>query len=164
LRPLAFASPEQLVIVWENDRVTGTVREPASVPDFYDFRERNRVFSGAGLFMVTDGNLTGSGAEPQRVSVGLLSSGVLPLLGTAPLLGRGFTAEEDEPGGARVVLLSESLWRSEYGAERSAVGAEITLDDSVYVVVGVMAASFERCVRRWARVAAGSRGSSWWRA
>jgi putative ABC transport system permease protein len=143
LRPLAFASPEQLVIVWENDRVTGTVREPASVPDFYDFRERNRVFSGAGLFRVMDGNLTRTGAEPQRVSMAALSSDVFPLLGVAPLLGRGFTEAEDEPGGARVVVLSESFWRSEYGANRSAVGAEVTLDDSVYVVVGVMPAAFE---------------------
>src|SRR6185503_7814786 len=66
---------------------------------------------------------------------------VFDALGAKPILGRVFTADEDQPGRERVVLLTEGLWRSRFGAEPSIVGRTIDLDAAAYTVVGVLPAS-----------------------
>jgi putative ABC transport system permease protein len=137
LRPLPWVEPSELVMVWENDRFTGTVREPASVPDYYDFRDRSSVFAELAFFVSTDANLAQPGAEPERVRIARVTHELFPMLGVAPLVGRGFSAEEDSPGGPQVALVSESFWRARLGGG-SALGGEIRLNDVPYVVVGVM--------------------------
>jgi putative ABC transport system permease protein len=143
LRPLLWSDPDRLVIVWENDRASGTVREPASVPDYYDFAERNRSFQSMAFFLSAEQNLTQPGRDAERVNVAVLSAGVFDVLGVSPLIGRAFAEEEDVPGGARVALLSESFWRTRFEGDRAVIGQTIMLDDSVYAVIGVMAAGVE---------------------
>jgi predicted permease len=143
LKPLPWSSPDRLVIVWENDRASGTVREPASVPDYYDFVERNRSFDAMAFFVTAELNLTEANRDPERVNVAAMSAGIFDVLGVAPLLGRAFGADEDVPGGPRVALLAESFWRSRFEAERDVVGRAVMLDDSVYTVIGVMAEAVE---------------------
>jgi hypothetical protein len=77
LRPLLWSNPDRLVIVWENDRASGTVREPASVPDYYDFAERNRSFQSMAFFLSAEQNLTQPGRDAERVNVAVLSAGVV---------------------------------------------------------------------------------------
>ncbi|MCI0432738.1 MAG: ABC transporter permease [Gemmatimonadetes bacterium] len=143
LRPLPWAEPERLVIVWENDRVSGTVREPASVPDFYDFRDRNRVFADIGMFTSVEQNLTEGGAEPVRVKVAAVSAQIMTILGVTPLFGRAFEPGEDRPGGPRVVMLTASFWRDRFGGERTVLSRSVMLDDSLYTIVGVLPAGVE---------------------
>ena len=143
LRPLAWAEPERLVMVWENDRVSGTVREAASVPDFHDFRERNRVFERMAMFVTLEQNLTERGEEPARVKVAAVSADLSALLGISPLIGRAFEPEEDVPGGARVALLAASFWRSRFGEDRAVLGRAVMLDDSLYTIVGVLPSDAE---------------------
>ncbi len=143
LRPLPWAEPERLVMVWENDRVSGTVREAASVPDYFDFRERNRVFEDIALFAVLEQNLTERGSEPARVSIASVSASLPGLLGVTPQLGRTFEASEDVQGGPRVALLAAHFWRSRFGADREVLGRSVMLDDSLYTIVGVLPSGAE---------------------
>jgi predicted permease len=64
------------------------------------------------------------------------------VLGARPLVGRTLQPGQDEPGRSRVVVLSESLWRRRFGADRSLPGRTIRLDGDPYQVIGVMPASF----------------------
>lgn len=143
LRPLPWDEPSELVMVWENDRFTGTVREPASVPDYYDFRERSSVFAEMAFFVSRDANLAQPGAEPERVRIAQVTHELFPLLGVEPIAGRGFTEEDDAAGGPRVALVSESFSRVRMEGAASALGSEIRLNDVPYVVVGVMADEVE---------------------
>jgi predicted permease len=140
LRPLPWREPERLVMVWENDRVTGTVREPASVPDFYDFREHNRVFSDMGMFAVQHRNLTQAGGEPERVTAVGVSHHVFDVLGVPLLLGRAIAEAEDTPGAEAVVLLTEEFWRSHLGGDPAVIGRSLVLDDTRHTIIGVVAA------------------------
>lgn len=145
LRPLGVAAPERLVLVRERpaelDRplpVVGTV----SPANFYDWQEQAEAFSSMSYFTEWPGNLTGGG-EPYEATVQHTSANFFTTLGVEPLLGRGFAAEEDDPGGesfggAQVAVLSHDLWRSRYGGDPGIVGRTVELDGEPRTVVGVM--------------------------
>ena len=114
LRPVPFADMDRLVIVWQTDRASGTTHEPASLPDFLDFRQRSRRVSDFAAFIAGEGNLTLETSDPFRVATLNVSERFLPMLGITPTLGRVFTPEEDRPGGGSVVLISEALWQRQF--------------------------------------------------
>ncbi len=99
LRPTPLQHIDRLAMVWETDRNTGTTREPASFPDYLDFKARSRTFEDLAAVMAGEVNLTPERGDPVRLPVLQLSANALPMLGLPPLAGRTFTAEEDRPGG-----------------------------------------------------------------
>lgn len=141
LRALPYAEPERLVMVWETDRDSGTEREGASVPDYFDFRERARSFDHLAAFQITPMNRTGDG-EPERVAAARVSAEFLATMGSAPLMGRNFLKAEMLPGGPPALLVSERYWRSRLGADPRALGQPLRLDDSLFTIVGVLPAAF----------------------
>jgi predicted permease len=138
LEPLPYADAERLVMVWEHDRVSGTAREPASIPDYFDLRERSRAFEELAAFTWAYGGLLAPDGDPARVKVGAATSELLPMLGIRPVLGRLFTLAEHEPGAPRVAILGEGLWRTRFGSDPSVLGRTIDLDGEPYSVVGVV--------------------------
>jgi putative ABC transport system permease protein len=140
---LPYEEPGSLVMVWETDRASGTHREAASVPDYFDFLARQRVFTGIAGFGEAQRAWVESGAEPVVVRAALVTANLFPLLGVRPLVGRTFAAAEDRPGGPAVVVLGERLWRRRFGGAPDVVGRVITLDDRPTTIVGVVPASLE---------------------
>ena len=138
LQRLPFGDASRLVMVHEYDRVSGTTREPASVPDFYDLAARARSFSSLAAFASNSVSLTGAGAEPRRLTATGVSHTYFPALDLRPVLGRGILPEEDRPGGPRVAVLSEELWRASFRADAGVLGRPVRLDDESYTVVGIM--------------------------
>ncbi|HKU62291.1 MAG TPA: ABC transporter permease [Gemmatimonadales bacterium] len=143
LRPLPFAAPDRVVLVSEFDRISGTTREPFSIPDYYDLRARTRAFSALAGFASRPYSLSGDEGEPEQIVVTAVSAGYFGLLGVEPLRGRVFAAAEDQPGGPRVALLGEALWRRRFAADPGVVGRTVQLDGEPYVVVGVASAAAE---------------------
>ncbi len=147
LRPLPYREPDRLANLWVDFGV-GAQSLPAMSPgDFRDYQQRNRSFemlaAGSGAQVVgATGALTGTGGEPERVDVSPVTANFLPLLGVDPFLGRHFTAEEEAPGGPKVVILSYGLWQRRYGADPRIVGGRIRLDGLDQTVVGVMPERF----------------------
>jgi putative ABC transport system permease protein len=158
LRPSPLANIEQLAMVWETDRNTSTTREPASFPDYLDFKARSRSFEGLAALMADELNLTLDKGDPVRLPVLRVSAGMLPMLGLQPLAGRTFIADEDRPGGAAVALISESLWERSFGRDPAAVGQTLRLDDRPTVIVGIMPDGADFGVLQILSAAAYSRG------
>lgn len=140
LRPLPFREAERLVVVWETDRHSGTTREPAAWPDYLDFARRSTTVRDMAVLLGMEVNLTPATGEPARLSAVASSAGYFGLVGVRPLLGRGFTPEEDRPGGARTVVLGEAFWRARFRGDPGVIGRTIRLDDKAYTVVGVVPA------------------------
>jgi putative ABC transport system permease protein len=140
---LPYEAPGSLVMLWETDRASGTHREAASVPDYFDFLARQRVFTGIAGFGQAQSAWAERGAEPVVVRAALVTANLFPLLGVRPLVGRTFTAEEDRPGGPAVVVLGERLWRRRFDGDPGAVGRVISLDDRPTTIIGVVPASLE---------------------
>ncbi len=139
LRPLAYANPDRLVMVWGHNENIGN--ETASLPDFKDWRERNTVFEGMAAVANTRFDVTGDG-EPERVDAALATADFFRVLGVAPALGRAFNANEETSGRDRVVVLSHGYWERRFGSRADAVGRTITLSGLPYTVVGVAPAGF----------------------
>ncbi len=148
LRPLGFHQPQTLVELQLYDMRVGPQSaggSSASYPDFQDWRAQNRVFDRVAVY--TNQNLTlTDGKEAMHIQALAVSGGLFDLLGVAPMLGRSFTAKEDEPGN-RVAILSYGLWQSRFGADPAVIGRTVMLDGQSFQVVGVMPARFDFPVR-----------------
>jgi putative ABC transport system permease protein len=109
LKPFPYRDAERLVLIW-GSRSENTTRG-ISGPDLKDWREQNDTFESMDSFL---GNGKFSlGSDPaDTVPSACIGAGVLPLLGVQPALGRNFTIEDEKPGAASVVILSDTLWRS----------------------------------------------------
>lgn len=145
LRPLAFADPGRLV--WIANIADDGVKEWGIQGfQFTDLRAQTQSFSGmAGynlLIRAGDMVLTGSGTPARLTSVGVTEE-FFSLLGVRPALGRLFNAEECKWNGPRAVLLSDSVWRSKFGADPAVVGRRLILNELPATVVGVMPASYD---------------------
>jgi predicted permease len=139
LRELPYAAPDRLVMVWETDRDSGTERESASVPDYFDFRERARSFEELAAFRLAPMNRTGDGA-PQRVWSARVSGEFLHTMGITPMMGRDFVPAEMVAGGPPAVLVGERYWRSQLGGDPAVLGRTLRLDDSLFTIIGVLPA------------------------
>ncbi len=157
IRPAPLAGIDRLAMMWETDRNTGTTREPSSLPDFLDFRQRATTFKTLGALLADEMNLTSLTTEPRRVAVLRVTSELLPMLGVQPLLGRNFTEAETQPGGPSSVIISEATWEREFDRDPSAIGRTIRLDDQPWTVVGVMPAGADFGVLQILSAAAYSR-------
>jgi len=140
--PLAYPEPDRLVRIHESIPVRGVQRVPVAVANYLDWRAQGTVFTGMAIHQWTELNLTGLG-EARRLKGSRVTSGLFPLLGVRPLLGRGFTAEEETRGKHFVVVISHDLWQRDFGGEPSVLGRSIQLDGDGYTVIGVMPAGFK---------------------
>ncbi len=138
LRPAPVERIERLVVAWETDRNSGTTREPASFPDFEDYRRLSERVEALGAFTGRQVNLTSAIGDPARLPALAVTHDLLPLVGAQPIIGRGFTAEDDRPGGGDVVLLGEGFWNRAYGRDPAVLGRTVNLNDRSFTVVGVM--------------------------
>ena len=145
LRPLPFRDASHLVLLNETTPQVGDVS--VSYPNFQDWRRQSRTFSEMAAVTGVKFNMAGS-SEPQNIGGLAVSPNFLPMVGVRPVMGRGFTADEEKAGAAPVVLLSYALWQSQFGADDRAIGQTIRLDSRTVTVVGVLPPDFrwvEKC-------------------
>ena len=132
LRPLPFPDRERLVFVWSSS--SSFPRAALTPARLIDFREQlTSVEDLAGISHLSV-NLTGGG-EPERLAASSVSSGFFDVLGVRPLLGEPFATGRTHD---RDVVLSYGLWTRRFGADRSIVGREITINGTARRVVAVM--------------------------
>ena len=140
LTPLPYGQPGRIAMIWS--AWTGFDRTWLSYDEWEAYRADVRAFADVGLF--TDGSATfsdGSG-EPERLRAGFVGANVFPILGVSPILGRGFTAEEDRPNGPSAIVLGHDVWQRRFGGDPAVVGREIQVGGRGATVVGVMPAGF----------------------
>jgi len=141
LKPLPYAEPDRLAMLWTDNPKQGVHEEGTSYPTFLDWRAQSHSF--AELALCSRGNpvvLTGTD-EPERALGEYVSANLFPLLGVKPALGRTFTPN-DEQRRERVVVLSYGLWQSRFGADPGIVGKTLEINGQNTQVIGIMPAHF----------------------
>ncbi|MGD8454002.1 MAG: ABC transporter permease [Phycisphaerae bacterium] len=143
-RPLSFDDPERLVVI---DGSVQFGRRPkrchaVTLPEVQTFAAQDDVLSAAGGFQEAEFTLTGT-ETPERVHGAYVTSGFFYALGTRPVAGRLLTSEEDVLGAPKVAVLAHSLWRRCFGEDASLIGQPIVLDQTSYIVVGILPQQFE---------------------
>jgi putative ABC transport system permease protein len=142
LRPLPYREANRLVYLYENGHREGFAREDFTPANYLDCKTEIRAFADVAAVDGNSFNLTGGGGEPERLWGYMHTWNLFPMLGASPLLGRDFTAEEDQPGHQDVVLLSFRLWKQRFAADSAILGKDILLNDRKYTVLGVMPPGF----------------------
>jgi putative ABC transport system permease protein len=158
LRPVPMTDIDRLVMIWETDRASGTTHEPASLPDFLDFKQRSRHVGDFAAFSADEANLNPDDGDPSRVATLNVTERFLPMLGIEPTVGRTFTRQEDTPGGGSTILISEDLWQRQFQRDPRIVGRTLRLNDRPRTIIGVVPASADFGVLQVLRSADYSRG------
>ena len=141
LRPLPYTEPERIVQVWEKSERQGQLREeiPFAPPVARDWRDQNRTMETMAAY--SDWTFNSSGGEaPERLRAALVSADFFKLLGVRPLVGRTFAAGEDAAGKDALAVIASNLWTRRFGRDPRVVGSAITLDGSVFTIIGVVPA------------------------
>jgi hypothetical protein len=137
LRPLPYHEPDRLVRLASTSQDNDFIRVAFSQSRFLKVEQRQRVFSDLASFTDNAFTLTGRG-DPEQVMGLHASAKLLPTLGLQPIVGRNFSPDEDRPGGARVVLISQQMWQQRFNRDRSVLGRVLVLDGAPYTIVGVL--------------------------
>jgi predicted permease len=141
VRPLPYADADRLVMVWDWERGTDVTSRHNSTPaEWIEWRRLNTVFTDLACSQPADATLSGDG-EPELVPARKVTWTFWSVLGVQPILGRGFTEDEDNKG-VRVVVISHGLWQRRFGGAADIIGRKVTLNDEPYEVIGVMSHNF----------------------
>jgi predicted permease len=170
LSSLPYRQPERLVKVWGELTNQGIPKNTFSDPEWFELSDTNHAFEQVAAYYPNDGaNLGSDDGAPQRVSRGRSTAALFPLLGVQPILGRTYSAQEEQPGHNQVVVISYSLWRSYYAGDPNVVGKTMRLYNRPYVVIGVLPEgfNFEGNIQVWIpllldRNHPGDRGNHGW--
>jgi putative ABC transport system permease protein len=147
LKPLPFAEPNQLVMVYER----GVVDEADSQFNvvtggmFTEWKRQNKTFQDIGLAGAggSEFNLSGAGGQlPEKLHGVICTWNLLPLLGVKPALGRGFTADDDQLSANGTVLLTWGLWKRRFGGDPAIINQSVHINTRSYIVIGVLPAWF----------------------
>jgi putative ABC transport system permease protein len=139
LADLPYDAPETRVLIWS--KWISFDKTWLSDQEIVDYRNMSRTLTAVAGWTTGQQNLTGDG-EPVRVGVGFVTANVFDVLGTRPLAGRTFTAEEDRPNGPPVAVIGYPLWQSRYAGDASVVGRKVMLNDVPVEIIGVMPEGF----------------------
>ena len=141
LRPLPYAEPDRLAVVWERNVARAVERNVVSVPNFEAWQARTRSF--AEMAALVPAPVTLGGVNPERVAGAEVSPGYFRMLGVRPSLGRTFIEDDARRIEGLTVILGDPLWRRRFDADRTIVGKTIALDGRPFTVIGVMPPDFE---------------------
>jgi len=138
LQPLRFPNPRQLVMVYAKapqhpDEPRGT----HSYPDYVDFQNRNQTFTAMTAYTGVSA-IWGTGDDSADVPGLAATSDIFDVLQTRPILGRGFSRDDDKPNAALVVVLGYDFWKRRFAGDPRVIGQEVTLAGRVHTITGVM--------------------------
>ena len=135
IRPLPFDAPDRLVIVWGTQGNQGN--QGVSYADYVDWRRQNHSFVELGALRGQSVNLTG-GDTPDRLIGSFVSASLLRVIGARMIQGRSFTdAETELATSAPVAIVSFEAWRARFGGDPALLGKPITINGTVFTVVGI---------------------------
>jgi putative ABC transport system permease protein len=137
LQPLPYRDPARLVFLWQTLPQQNMFEVEATPYDYTAWREL-RSLSSLGMATFGSFTVTGGTADPERVRGARMTASMMPTLGIAPALGRGFTTAEDLDAAPAVAILSDGLWRRRFGSDPTAIGRSIEIDGTPWTIVGVM--------------------------
>jgi len=149
LRGFSFPHPEQLASVGLIDpKATaqnnnfGNGQIPAA-QDYEDLKAAQKSFSMmAGYLAGSTINVTYKN-NPQRYTGSYITEDFFKIVGISPAMGRDFTAEDNKPGAEKVTILSDEIWRRDFGADPNIVGQSLRINGKAATVIGVMPAGFK---------------------
>src|SRR3954466_529620 len=142
LKPLPYPRSDRLLFVTSTFPGLRFDRFWVSVPEWAEFKERNRSFQAVGAYREGSVNL-GTPERPRRVNSALVTPELLDVLGVPPARGRLFNEVDARPGAEDVGIISFTTWQSDFGRDETVVGRVIHIDGTPTRIVGIMPPAFD---------------------
>lgn len=156
LSPLPFRDPDRLVVVRATEQ--GRSYPGPSPADGLDYARRNHTLEHFAMFDYWRKNVSGIGQmQPEEMPVGLTPAEYFETLGITPVMGRLFTADENQFGKHYVAVVSDTFWRDRYAADPQILGRTLRINDETYTVIGVV----PDAIPLWMAQLAGMRAQIW---
>ena len=156
LRPLPVPAADRLAFVYPSDERSFSIGYDA----YRELRDEVDVFSGMAARRGDIARLR-RGADVVPLQGEAITEGYFELLGVAPRMGRTFTEVDNSPAAQPAAIISEGLWKAQFGADRAILGRTLRIDAAAmfsysryaawrdYTIVGVMPASFTGAGNPW---------------
>ena len=141
LKPYPYTEPDRILVLGEQNQRAGD-ESGLSFLDMKDWKEASSLFTSIAATAGRALSVADGVTEPERHLGAAISWDLFPLLGVSPVLGRGFTAEDDRPNAAGVVILSDILWHRRYHGDPNVLGRRILVNGKPHTVIGVMPPNF----------------------
>ena len=141
LKPLPYPHSEELIGLSHAAPGINIKELPGAPSNYFIYREQSRSFQDIGMMTQDSASVTGVG-EPEQVRTMRVTDGIVPILGMAPTLGRGFTRQDDSPNSPLTVMLMYGYWQRKFGGDRGIVGQTLKVDGKPRQVIGVMPKDF----------------------
>jgi putative ABC transport system permease protein len=132
--PLPYPHAGRIMMIWD---IFQGERSDVTFHTYREVAQRSHSFEALAVMERWQPAVTGA-AEPERLEGQSVTAGYFRVLGIPPAMGRDFEQSDEQPKGAKIVILSDSLWRRRFNRNRAIIGRQVTLDDDLYTVVGVM--------------------------
>jgi len=142
LRPLPYGQPERLVMMWGTNSKSGISQDSISVPNILDYREQNSTLEQIASYSQDDFNMS-TGGEPIHCQGAFVTANYFSVLGVSPHYGRPFADGEDQSRATAVVVISDGLWRRQFGADPNVINRTIQLNGASFNLIGVMGPEFQ---------------------
>jgi putative ABC transport system permease protein len=136
LKPLPFQEPEQIVELYSSAAKAGLNHMPANVPFYLDYSKNATSYESLALWTFFYG-LVGEKDSVVRTPGVRTTAEIFNILRIQPLIGTFFTKEQNRPGADKVVVLTQSYWKSQYDENPEVLGKDVRIDDEAYKVIGV---------------------------
>ena len=140
-RPLLVRDLDRIVVIHTRPPNAGFEYDDLTPADYRDLKERSKKFEDLAAYSWWSPNITGQG-DPERVRGFYATTNIFELFREQPVLGRGFKAEESDPGQNDVVVLSGNFWERRFASDPNVLGKQIRLDGRPFKVIGVMGKDF----------------------
>jgi predicted permease len=137
LRPLPYANGDDLLILRQQRPLAGIQAQGFSPLELEDYRQQAKALESIVEYHNMWFILLGKG-EPERLSTGVVSWNYFDLFGVKPVVGRTFSASDDQHGADAVLILSNAYWKSRFGADPRVVGQVFQMNDRPHTVIGVL--------------------------
>ena len=141
LKPLPFPELDRVVAIWDKLPSRGVMHNEVTVANYLDWKSQNQSFEELSLYRWWSANLTGNDS-PERIQGFLVTANFFDAMGMKPIMGRNFSAEENQPGKDSVAIIAHSLWQRRFGGDPNIVNKTITVNTVARTVIGVMPERF----------------------
>ncbi len=141
LRPLPYSEPDRIMTVWTLFTKSGN-RGQVSAPDYHDWHDQNDVFESLAYYS-SDQEPVRAGAEPERVTIAVVTSEFFQVMKVQPVAGRLFLPAEQKKGGNPATVVSYSFAQRNFGSSSAALGHHVKMTGLDFDVVGVLPAGFQ---------------------
>ena len=146
IKPLPYPDSNNIVSLWLDAPGAGGLASISSglnlsASMYLTFAQHNRTFQSLGVWVPRTANVTGV-AQPEQVQMEGISDGVLETLAVPPAVGRWFTPADQDPNGAKTVMLGWGYWQRRFGGDRAVIGRAVQVDGQTRTIVGVMPRGF----------------------